>query len=155
MKLEIDNQNIGGVSTKNSLIQIPEPSNLLPGYYSFQIGHGTVSVTNKGPYQAWITANSRIIMESLDGSNAYASWISNFIDNNNKVVQDSSLLPVDSTTTFTFANPCKNNPGVPGQGSNCITAPNTYRMYVYLNGYDQKGDLFLGTQYFGPVKVTP
>jgi len=153
LKLDTDNTNIGGISTTNSLLQMPDPDNPLPGYYSFKTGQGSVFVTNKGPNQAWLTTNSRIVMETLDGSTGFGAWFNSFTSPNNKNSDDSSLIPVGASQQVFFNDPCQ-TPTLGGGGNPCVQVGHTYRMYVYLNGYDQKGNIFLGTQYFGPVKIT-
>ena len=111
---------------------------------------------NKGPYQAWLTINSRVIVESLDGTTAYAAWFSSFTPPDSKVTQDSTLIPVGGSQQLVFSTPC-NQPYTGGKGgSPCLSSANlgsTFRMYVYLNGYDQKGNIFIGTEYLGPVKI--
>lgn len=154
MKLDLDNNLISGPT---SMLETPvfSAGGPLPGYWTVSFSNPQVSVYNKGPYQAWLTINSRIVFETLDGTQAYASWFSSFVDSDNKISQDSPLIPVGGSQTLGFAVPCQ-QPTDGGGGNNCLTSSsigNTYRMYVYLNGYDQKGNIFVGTEYFGPVKM--
>lgn len=155
MKLDFDNNQISGPT---SMLETPTFSagGPLPGYWTVSISNPQVSVYNKGPYQAWLTINSRIVFETLDGTQAYAAWFNSFVSNNGneKISEDSPLIPVGGSQTLGFADPCQ-QPTDQG-GNNCLTSSsigNTYRMYVYLNGYDQKGNIFVGTEYFGPVKI--
>ncbi len=154
MKLDFDNNLISGPT---SMLETPvfSAGGPLPGYWTVSFSNPQVSVYNKGPYQAWLTINSRVVLETLDGTQAYASWFNSFVDPNSKISQDSPLILVGGSQTLGFAVPCQ-QPSDGGTGNGCLTSSsigNTYRMYVYLNGYDQKGNIFVGTEYFGPVKM--
>jgi hypothetical protein len=142
---------------KNTLLQIPTPNQPLPGYYTYASNaDGTVSVYNSGPYQAWLTPNSRVTFEDFHGGTDYASWIASFqgdCHDNNCWVSDSTLLPVGGTTQITFSIP-HTQPGIDQSSQGTKIPAGNYRMYVYLNGYDQRGNFITGTQYIGSVKVT-
>lgn len=157
MKFDIDNSLI---SSKSSSLQIPLPDNPLPGYFvcnQCTSEDGTVNVYNQGPYSAWLTQNSRVTFETYDGKSVYASWVTGFSGFSHGVSADSPVIPVGTSLLVTFSIP-HTGPGIDPSGNSgaygsVITAGH-YRMYVFLNGYDQKGNVLLGTEYIGPVKVT-
>ncbi len=154
LKFDIDNLSIGGTSTLNSLVQIPEPTQTLPGYYTYASGgDGTVNVYNSGPYMAWMTANSRVVFESLDGTKAYASWTCGFSGFPHSASADSLIITVGNYASICFTKPAT-QPGTDSDQGGILITPGNYRMYIYINGYDQKGNIFVGTEYIGPVKVT-
>ncbi|MHB9160612.1 MAG: hypothetical protein ACYC6W_06990 [Nitrosotalea sp.] len=156
MKFDIDNSLI---STSSSL-QIPLPDNPLPGYFvcnQCTTQDGTVNVYNQGPYAAWLTQNSRVTFETYDGKSVYASWVTGFSGFSHGVSADSTVMLVGTSLPITFSIP-HTGPGIDPSGNSgaygSIIMPGHYRMYVFLNGYDQKGNVLLGTEYIGPVKVT-
>ena len=154
MKLEIDNVSIGGISFLNSLLQIPNPSEPLPGYYTYQSGSdGSVNISNAGQNPAWVTGNSRVVFENLQGTQAFGSWVCGFNGFPQSVSADSPLIQVGGSTQICFTMP-KTQPGTDkGASGNPIT-PGIYRMFVYINGYDDTGNILVATIYIGPVRVT-
>ena len=157
MKFDIDNSAINGIT---SGLQIPPPSSPLPGYYicnSCTISDGTVNVYNLGPYIAWLTQNSRVTFETYDGTSVYASWVTSFAGFSHGISSDSLPILVGTTAQISFSVP-HTGPGIDPSGNSgaygTVIPAGHYRMYIYLNGYDQKGNVLLGTQYVGPVKVT-
>lgn len=155
MKMIIDNSGIND-QWGNSYIQIPIPDNPLPGYFTYNAHNdGSVWISNNGPDIAWVTPNTRVIFMTYDKSQAYGSWInfgSNFPHTPAQV--DSFAIPNGGVSQLSFAIP-DIEPGVDGQqqpGHVQIPAGN-YKMFVYINGYDEEGHTLLSTQYVGPVRV--
>ncbi len=157
IKFDIDNTNISGL---DSGIQIPSPSAPLPGYFvcnGCSDEDGTVYVYNLGPYKAWLTQSSRVTFETYDGTSVYASWVTGFSGFSHGISSDSTPIDVGTSVPISFSIP-HTGPGLDPSGNSGAYGqsipPGHYRMYIYLNGYDQKGNVLLGTQYVGPVKVT-
>jgi hypothetical protein len=154
MKLEIDNISIGGISALNSLLEIPLPDQPLPGYYTYQSGEdGNVNLYNAGPNPAWVTGNTRVVFENYQGTQAYASWVCGFNGFPQSVSADSPLIGVGSSEQICYTMPMTQPGTDKSSGGNPIT-PGNYRMYIYINGYDDTGNIVVATQYIGPVKVT-
>jgi len=154
MKLEIDNISIGGISSLNSLLEIPQPNQPLPGYYTYPSGDdGNVNLYNAGPNPAWITGNSRVVFENYQGTQAYGSWVCGFNGFPQSVSADSPLIPVGGSEAICFTIPMT-EPGTDKSSGGTQITPGNYRMYIYINGYDDTGNIVVATQYIGPVKVT-
>lgn len=138
----------------NSFLQIPFPSEPLPGYYTYDnCCTGTVYIYNSGKNGAWLTYNSRIAFETLDGSQAYGAWVTGFDVHPFSSSEDSEYIAPGNTLQITFSIP-STHPGTGVPSPDPVVIPvDRYKMYVFLNGYDQTGSVFFGTQYIGVVKV--
>jgi hypothetical protein len=154
MKLKTDDTDIPGL-TGNSYLQVPSPDSPFPGYYTYDNdATGIVNVYNSGPNGAWLTFDSRIAFETISGNAAFGSWVCGFDTHPFSTGQDSEFFSVGEIQQVCFSRPSDHpNDGSPGNQDGNIIPPGRYRMYVHLNGYDQKGSFFLGTQYVGIVRV--
>jgi len=58
-------------------------------------------------------------------------------------------MPANQTSTFEFEKPRVQ----PGNTSSDLIPEGRYKMYVFLDGYDQTGQIFLQTSLIGVVRV--
>jgi hypothetical protein len=157
-----------------SLLEVPPITAPFMGYLSYlanscngNTGHGyhgtngnndgQVYIYNSGPNIAWVSPGSRAIFTPISGTptNAYAGWM--FFTNNNGwnqnvATDDSADLSVGSSTEVYFSTPYT-QPGTDGSQSGTLIPVGNYKMYIYVNGYDDQGHTLLTTEYLGPVRV--
>ena len=149
MKMIIDDLDITS-GKGNSFLQTPDPDRAFPGYAIYDnSAKGTISVFNSSPKDNWIKYQSRVVFENEDTGAPYAA----FIDNSGSVAigpnQDSPPILSGTTGTFEFQKPRSQ----PGNTSSELIPEGRYRMYVFLDGYDSAGEVFLETTLVGIVRV--
>jgi hypothetical protein len=151
MKLHIDESDIVISKLYDSFLQIPKPNKPFAGYYKYDksIG-GTINVLNSGTNGAWLTIQSRVVFESMDETTAYAAWVT-LESHPIETKLDTEFFAPGQSRLVGFEIP-GTQPSYDDSPVNQIPA-GRYKMYVFLNGYDQKGNIFLGTQYVGVVQV--
>ena len=156
MQAIIDNTQLSGTQSQ---LQVPPISASFLGYLSYDNqGDGSLYISNAGPNVAWVAPGSRAVFYNYDSCSqdfAYAGWIY-FTKNGGHWNQwsntDSVAIPVGTSLQMYFTQP-NTQPGLDGyQGGTYIPVGN-YKMYVYINGYDDTGHTLLNTQYLGVVKV--
>jgi hypothetical protein len=150
MKLAIDDTDIvSGLG--NSFLQIPLPDIGLPGYGAYDNSdRGTISIFNPGPTDNWIKYQSRVIFEDELTGSPYAAFIDNSDGSPISPDQDSPPILEGSTAVFEFERPRAQ----PGNLSSELIPEGRYRMFVFLDGYDSSGNIFLQTTSLGIVRVT-
>ncbi|MHA2101661.1 MAG: hypothetical protein ACW99A_23675 [Candidatus Kariarchaeaceae archaeon] len=150
MKMVIDDTDVlSGLG--NSFLQIPLPDIGLPGYGAYDnSARGTISIFNPGPTDNWIKYQSRVIFEDELTGSPYAAFIDNSDGSPISPDQDSPPILEGSTAVFEFERPRAQ----PGNLSSELIPEGRYRMFVFLDGYDSSGNIFLQTTSLGVVRVT-
>ena len=150
LDMKIDDENM---LPYPSFLQIPQPDATLSGYYTFDNDNEIkVLVTNSGTTGAWFTyQGSRVTFDDLSTTTSYAGIIKRLNGTLIDVNNDSILVPPGYTAEINFTQP-KSTPTNSAEAANLIP-PSTYKMYVYLKGYDETGQLFLRTKNIGSVTV--
>ena len=88
-----------------------------------------------------------------DKSSAYGGYI--FFSSSGHGVPsntDSLVIPVGATSQLWFSTPYT-QPGFAGKQGGSRIPDGNYKMYVYINGYDEEGHSLLSTDYIGTVRV--
>ena len=149
MKMIIDDADVtSGLGP--SFLQIPFPDKGLPGYGGYDNSDtGIISIFNPGPEDNWIKYQSRVIFEDEDTSTPYAAFIIDVNGSSLSPTQDSPSIIAGSSVDVEFERP-RTQPGNP---SSELIPEGRYRMYVFLDGYDSEGKLFLQTSFVGLVRV--
>jgi len=149
MKMVIDNSDVvSGLGS--SFLQTPFPSTSYPGFYTYDNSEkGSLNIFNPSTYGHWIKYQSRVIFEEELTGTSYASFIDNSGNQSLNPNQDSPLMPANQTSTFEFEKPRAQ----PGNTSSDLIPEGRYKMYVFLDGYDQTGQIFLQTSLIGVVRV--
>jgi len=150
LDMKIDDENM---LPYPSFLQIPQPDATLSGYYTFDNDNEIkVLVTNSGTTGAWFTyQGSRVTFDDLSTTTSYAGIIKRLNGTIVDVNNDSILVPPGYTAEINFTQP-KSTP-TNSTGTVDLIPPSTYKMYVYLKGYDETGQLFLRTKNIGSVTV--
>jgi hypothetical protein len=150
MKMVIDDTDvISGLG--NSFLQIPMPDIGLPGYGAYDNSNrGTISIFNPGPTDNWIKYQSRVIFEDEITGAPYAAFIDIADGSPINPDQDSPPILLGATAVFEFERPRAQ----PGNLSSELIPEGRYRMFVFLDGYDSSGNIFLQTTSLGVVRVT-
>jgi hypothetical protein len=150
MKMVIDDTDVlSGLGS--SFLQIPMPDVGLPGYGAYDNSdRGTISIFNPGPTDNWIKYQSRVIFEDELTGAPYAAFIDTADNSTITPTQDSPPILADTTATFEFERPRSQ----PGNISSELIPEGRYRMFVFLDGYDSAGNIFLQTTSIGIVRVT-
>ena len=153
MSLRIDDPNLN--NPLSTFIQVPSVTEAFPSYYILDNDNNpVVNVYNEGPYGSWVTYLTRITLDDIASTNAYAGQIrkacGTTVDKNNQLAIDSPLIKVGVTCALEFEKP-SDPPNA--QGTSPIVTPGQYRMYVFMSGYDETGNIFLRTTYVGLVRV--
>jgi hypothetical protein len=150
MKMVIDDTDvISGLG--NSFLQIPMPDIGLPGYGAYDNSdRGTISIFNPGPTDNWIKYQSRVIFEDEITGAPYAAFIDIADGSPINPDQDSPPILLGATAVFEFERPRAQ----PGNLSSELIPEGRYRMFVFLDGYDSSGNIFLQTTSLGVVRVT-
>lgn len=180
MTMIIDNTGLTD-SWGQSLLQVPPVTAPFMGYLEYLANtcngnqgrnsnddydnlDGQVYIYNSGPNIAWITPNSRAIFTPISTpTSAYAGWMY-FVTSGGygyhqigQAESDSLDLQVGIPTAVSYSTPYS-QPGLDleqtqnGFQGTLIPAGN-YKMYIYVNGYDDQGHTLLTTEYLGPVRV--
>src|SRR5579875_17575 len=156
MQMIIDNTQLAGTQSE---LQMPTISAPFLGYLSYDNKNdGSLYISNAGPNVAWVAPGSRAVFYNYDSCTqncAYAGWIY-FSTNNQHWNQwsntDSFAIPVGTSLELFFTQP-NTQPGLDGYQGGTIIPIGYYKMYVYINGYDDSGHTLLNTQYLGVVRV--
>ncbi len=150
MKMVLDDTNVvSGLG--NSFLQLPMPDKGLPGYGAYDNSdRGTISIFNPGPTDNWIKYQSRVIFEDEVTGAPYAAFIDNASNSTLSPEQDSPPILEGTTATFGFERPRTQ----PGNVNSELIPEGRYRMFVFLDGYDSAGNIFLQTTSIGVVRVT-
>ena len=149
MKMVIDDTDVvSGLGS--SFLQIPFPDKSLPGYAGYDNSDtGIISVFNPGPEDNWIKYQSRLIFEDEITSAPYAAFITSVDGTTLGPTQDSPPILAGSSVDVEFDRPRAQ----PGNPSSELIPEGRYRMYVFLDGYDSEGQVFLQTSFVGIVRV--
>lgn len=149
MKMVIDDVDVvSGLGS--SFFQTPFPDVALPGYATYDnSAKGEISVFNPGPRDNWIKYQSRVVFEDEASGEPYAAFIDNSGSSSISPTQDSPAILGGTTGTFEFEKPRSQ----PGNTSSDLIPEGRYRMYVFLDGYDSSGQIFLQTSLVGIVRV--
>ena len=150
MKMVIDDTDVvSGLG--NSFLQIPSPDRGLPGYGAYDnSARGTISIFNPGPTDNWIKYQSRVVFEDEDTGEPYAAFIDNADGATLSPDQDSPPILANTTAVYEFERPRSQ----PGNVASNLIPEGRYQMFVFLDGYDSAGNIFLQTTPLGVVRVT-
>jgi len=150
MKLAIDDTDIVSGSG-SSFLQPPLPDVGLPGYATYDnSGPGTIGIFNPGPKDTWIKYQSRVIFKDEITGAPYAAFITTVNGTAIGPTQDSPPMYVDQTMVVEFDIPREQ----PGNISSPLIPEGRYGMYIFLDGFDAEGQVFLQTSLIGVVRVT-
>ena len=149
MKMGIDDTDIvSGLGS--SFLQSPSPDVSFPGYATYDNSDiGTIGIFNPGPEDTWIKHQSRVIFKEEITGDPYASFIITANGTSLSSTQDSPPMVVGTSTTVEFAIPREQ----PGNINSPLIPEGRYGMYIFLDGYDAKGQVFLHTSFIGIVRV--
>ncbi|MCH7757342.1 MAG: LamG domain-containing protein [Thaumarchaeota archaeon] len=149
MKMIIDDVSVvSGLGS--SFLQTPNPDRAFSGYATYDnSAKGEISIFNPSPRDNWIKYQSRVVFEDELTGTPYASFIIGSGSASLGPNQDSPVIPSGTTGTFEFEKPRSQ----PGNTSSDLIPEGRYRMYVFLDGYDSAGQIFLQTSLVGIVRV--
>ena len=149
MKMVIDDVDVvSGLGS--SFLQTPDPDRAFPGYATYDnSAKGDISIFNSSPKDNWIKYQSRVVFEDELTGTPYASFIIGSGSSSLGPNQDSPVILSGTTGTFEFEKPRSQ----PGNTSSDLIPEGRYRMYVFLDGYDSAGQIFLQTSLIGIVRV--
>ena len=134
----------------SSFLQIPFPDKGIAGYGGYDNSDiGVIGIFNPGPADNWIKYQSRVIFEDENSAASYAAFIITADGTPLGPTQDSSVISVGNTVAVEFDRPRAQ----PGNVSSELVPEGRYRMYVFLDGYNSEGQVFLHTNYIGIVRV--
>ena len=151
MKMVIDDLDVvSGLGS--SFLQTPDPDRAFSGYSTYDnSAKGEISIFNSTPKDNWIKYQSRVIFENELTGTPYASFVTGSGSESLGPNKDSPVIPSGTTGTFEFDVP-RSQPGSTSNSSEIIPE-GRYRMYVFLDGYDSSGQIFLQTSLVGIVRV--
>ena len=150
MKLAIDDTDIVSGSG-SSFLQPPLPDVGLPGFATYDnSGPGTIGIFNPGPKDTWIKYQSRVVFKDESTGAPYAAFITTANGTALGPNQDSPPMFVDETMPVGFDIPREQ----PGNISSPLIPEGRYGMYIFLDGFDAEGQIFLHTSFIGIVRVT-
>jgi len=149
MKMIIDDTDvISGLGS--SFLQTPSPDVGLPGYGAYDnSATGVIGIFNPGPSDNWIKYQSRVIFEDEITGDPYAAFIISANGTSISPTQDSSAILAGTSIPVEFERPRTQ----PGNTSSDLIPEGRYRMFVFLDGYDSDGQVFLQTSFIGIVRV--
>jgi hypothetical protein len=104
---------------------------------------------NSSSKDNWIKYQSRVVFEDEVTGTPYASFVIGSGSSSLGPNQDSPVIPSGTTGTFEFEIPRSQ----PGNTSSELIPEGRYRMFVFLDGYDSAGQIFLQTSLIGTVRV--
>ena len=149
MKMVIDNVDVAS-GQGSSFLQTPDPDRAFSGYATYDnSAKGEISIFNSSPRDNWIKYQSRVVFEDELTGTPYASFIIGSGSSSLGPNQDSPVILSGTTGTFEFEKPRSQ----PGNTSSDLIPEGRYRMYVFLDGYDSAGQIFLQTSLVGIVRV--
>jgi len=136
----------------NSFLQTPDAVPNWPTFLSFDRDTEVqYTVFNSGPNGAWFTfGGTRFVVTNPDASASYGAMPISANGTTMSSIKDSIYFPDQTYATITFDS-LKNPP----QGGGGGTKPpiGQYNAAVFLNGFDDKGEVFLRTINLGSVNV--
>jgi hypothetical protein len=149
MKMVIDDLDVvSGLGS--SFLQTPFPDKAFSGYSTYDnSADGQISVFNPSPRDNWIKYQSRVVFEDELTGKPYASFIIGSGSSSLGPNKDSPVILSGTTGTFDFQKPRSQ----PGNTSSELIPEGRYRMFVFLDGYDSEGQIFLQTSLVGTVRV--
>lgn len=152
---------------KSSYLQMPPPDNPFPAYFVYDKSNPlTVYALNEGPYGSWLVyQGTRAVFDNPSGATSYAALICSVnstytslcsTDSPNSAWRvtedrDSIFIPVNNTAKLAFWD-VQDRPDRNLSGGNVIPAGD-YDLYVFIDGYDERGQKFLRNMFLGRVKV--
>ncbi|MCV0411637.1 LamG-like jellyroll fold domain-containing protein [Nitrosarchaeum sp.] len=164
LNLKIDDETITPLT---SLLQIPPPDTPFPSYWVYDKSNRLeVSIYNVGPQGSWfVYQGTRAVFYNPNGAISYAGVICSVNSTESdpcstgggnsawRVMEDrdSIFIPVGAKAKVYFWSP-QDRPDRDVPGGNVIPA-GEYDMYVFIDGYDEKGAKFLRNLEMGRVKV--
>jgi len=149
MKMVIDDLDVVS-GHGSSFLQTPDPDRAFSGYATYDnSAKGEISIFNSSPKDNWIKYQSRVVFEDELSGTPYASFIIGSGSSSLGPNQDSPVILSGTTGTFEFEKPRSQ----PGNTSSDLIPEGRYRMYVFLDGYDSAGQIFLQTSLVGIVRV--
>ncbi len=164
LDMKIDDQDM---TPTTSLLQIPQPDIPFPSYWVYDKSNRlAVSIYNVGPYGSWfVYQGTRAVFDNPSGGTSYAAVICSVnstqadpcdtsgSNSSWRVMEDrdSIFIPVGSIGKIYFWD-VQDRPDRDLSGGTEIPAGD-YDMYVFIDGYDEKGDKFLRNLEMGRVKV--
>ena len=150
MKMAIDDTDIiSGFGS--SFLQPPFPDVGIPGYATYDnSGSGSIGIFNPGPRDTWIKYQSRVVFQDEITGAPYAAIITAVNGISLTPDQDSPPMFVETSTVVEFDIPREQ----PGNISSPLIPEGRYGMYVFLDGFDAEGQIFLHTSFIGIVRVT-
>ncbi|HEY8109245.1 MAG TPA: LamG-like jellyroll fold domain-containing protein [Candidatus Nitrosotenuis sp.] len=141
---------------KSSFLQTgSKPDNPFHSYFSHDRDNEVqFFVSNSGPNGMWMTyQGTRVAFDTLSGTTSYAGLIHTVNGTTVDVNTDSIYVPVGAVADMRFYRP-QTIPKTPETPANVIPT-GTYQMYVFINGYDETGKVFLRTLSVGLIQVIP
>jgi hypothetical protein len=149
MKMVIDDVDVvSGLGS--SFLQTPDPDKSFSGYSTYDnSADGQISIFNSSPKDNWIKYQSRVVFEDELTGTPYASFIIGSGSSSLGPNKDSPVILSGTTGTFDFQKPRSQ----PGNTSSDLIPEGRYRMFVFLDGYDSAGQIFLQTSLIGIVRV--
>lgn len=165
LDFKIDDEDI---TPKSSLLQIPPPDIPFPSYYVYDNDDRfAINVYNVGPYGSWfVYQGTRAVFDNPSGTTSYAGLICSVNSTESdpcntgsgnsawRVMEDrdSIFIPVGSVGRIYFWS-IQDRPDRDLSGGTLIPA-GEYDVYVFIDGYDERGDKFLRNLQLGRVTVT-
>jgi hypothetical protein len=135
---------------KSSFLQTPDPDVAFPGYATYDnSAKGDINIFNSSTKDNWIKYQSRVVFEDEVTGTPYASFVIGSGSSSLGPNQDSPVILSGTTGSFEYEKPRSQ----PGNTSSELIPEGRYRMYVFLDGYDSAGQIFLQTSLVGIVRV--
>ncbi len=156
--LRVDDSSIDGVGSTllSSFIQLPGADGPLPVYYTHDRDNKvTFFAFNAGNEGTWFTyQGTRVI---FNGTNGHYTGIVDTISNGVEISTldfdtDSPFVDRDVKADIVFWHP-QRIPKAFQPGEPLKIAEGDYSVFVYLNGYDEDGTVFIRSISLGTVKV--
>jgi len=150
--MKIDDQTMTPYS---SFLQIPTPNTDFPGFFVYDPSSDTltVSIVNAQEDGHWLSyyITRAVFKDTSDPSNSWAGVIDKV--NSTKVdhMADSIFIPPSKTVSVDFFIP--RNPPEPKSGLGGTIPPGQYNFNVYMQGYNDDGQMFLDTKFLGIATV--
>jgi hypothetical protein len=149
MKMVIDDVDVvSGLGS--SFLETPDPDVAFPGYATYDnSAKGDINIFNSSTRDNWIKYQSRVVFEDETTGTPYASFVIGSGSSSLGPNQDSPVILSGTTGTFEYEKPRSQ----PGNTASDLIPEGRYRMYVFLDGYDSAGQIFLQTSLVGIVRV--
>jgi len=158
MTIRIDDANLYGLGT--SFLQSPTVDNALPGYLTYSKSTYPIFYFQEiGPASSWVSFLTRLSFNDQQSTDSYGSLATFANGTALNPYRDALLVKAGQLGKLQFSYPtnppCNVVPNNEGCASVTSIPTGTYRLYAFLSGYDDLGNIFLRTIYVGNVKVTP